>query len=225
MGDWSSYALTDFLMFTPATYFRQYELVNAALWPWQLVLQFTALAAMWIALRTGRGRLDGSLLLLAPAWLASAWWFLHRQYAPINLAADPAAWLFALQAGMLLAASLSGRRPSACRIGRCLPGLMLFVYALVVHPLLGPLMGHGWSSIEVFGVAPDPTALATLAVVLTLDARPALWLAPVPLAWTVFSGLTHLAMDLAYGLVVPAAAMLAIALRIVSARMTRGAAA
>lgn len=122
MGDWSSYALTDFMMFTSATYFRQYELVNAALWPWQLGLQLLALAAIWVALRAGRGgRLDGSLLLLAPAWLVSAWWFLHRQYAPINLAADPVAWLFALQASLLLAAALAGRRSAPCQTGVACP--------------------------------------------------------------------------------------------------------
>ena len=36
MSEWWSYSLSDFLMFSARTYFRQFELLNQALWPLQL---------------------------------------------------------------------------------------------------------------------------------------------------------------------------------------------
>ena len=41
-------------------------------------------------------------------------------------------------------------------------GLALFLYALVLHPLVPKLSGRPIQSAEVFGIAPDPTAIATL---------------------------------------------------------------
>ena len=37
MPEWWTYGLSDFLMFSPRTYYRQIELYNLAIWPAQLV--------------------------------------------------------------------------------------------------------------------------------------------------------------------------------------------
>ena len=37
MSEWWTYSLSDFLMFSPRTYYRLFELYNAAIWPAQLV--------------------------------------------------------------------------------------------------------------------------------------------------------------------------------------------
>ena len=55
-------------------------------------------------------------------------------------------------------------------------GLALFLYALAIHPLIAPLTGRPWTQAEIFGLAPDPTAIATLGILLAAD-RPRL--APV----------------------------------------------
>ena len=36
MSEWWSYSLSDFLMFSPRTYYRLFELYNLALWPWHI---------------------------------------------------------------------------------------------------------------------------------------------------------------------------------------------
>lgn len=222
MGEWASYALADFLMFTPAIYFRQYELVNAALWPWHVMLLLTAAAAMALRFGVGRSTVDWTCLLLAPAWAVTAWWFLYRHYAPINLAAEPFAVLFALQALLLLVAGLRVGDRAPLTAAKALPGLLLFGYALIVHPLLAPLLGRSWASVEVFGMAPDPTALATLGIVLSMRSTSTIWLAVIPIAWCVFSGLTYLAMALPYGLLSPALAITVVALRVLPGRRAHG---
>ena len=51
MAEWWTYSISDFLLFSPRTYYRLFELYNADLWPAQIlaILLGTALlfATMW----------------------------------------------------------------------------------------------------------------------------------------------------------------------------------
>ena len=69
-------------------------------------------------------------------------------------------------------------------------GLLLAAIGVVAYPLLPPLFGRPWTSAEVFGIAPDPTAIATLGVLLMARGRHVLLLLPIPLLWLLLSGLT-----------------------------------
>jgi hypothetical protein len=61
---------------------------------------------------------------------------------------------------------------------------------IVAYPLLPPLFERPWRSAEVFGIAPDPTSIATLGVLLTASGRLAPLLFACPLLWLLLSGLT-----------------------------------
>ena len=37
MSEWWTYTLSDFLLFSPRTYYRLFEIYNAAIWPAQIV--------------------------------------------------------------------------------------------------------------------------------------------------------------------------------------------
>ena len=50
-------------------------------------------------------------------------------------------------------------------------GLGLLLWAVLVHPVLALAMGRPWVQAEVFGLAPDPTAIAVLGVLLGLAVR------------------------------------------------------
>ena len=58
------------------------------------------------------------------------------------------------------------------------------------QPLLAPLQGRGWATSEVFGIAPDPTAIATLGVLLLARGRLLPLLVPIPILWCLLSGMT-----------------------------------
>jgi hypothetical protein len=77
----------------------------------------------------------------------------------------------------------------AARLQRGGVGLVLLALA---YPMLGGLLGRPWTQAEVFGLAPDPTALGTLGVLLWLSARgsAAWWLWPIPWLWCLASGAT-----------------------------------
>ena len=76
-----------------------------------------------------------------------------------------------------------------------------------------------------FGLAPDPTVLATLGVLLLLPPRAARggaarrptthgWLWPLPLLWCGVTGTTLATMHAADALVLPAAALVALVVRL-----------
>lgn len=193
MSEWWTYRLGDFLLFSERVYWRLFELHNAAWWP--LPPLALALGALTIVLAwRPRPWSDRAVALtLALAWLFVAYAFLWQRYAPVNWAARYVAPAFALQAAALVwFGALRGRL--AFRLGpdggRRL-GAALLVYALVVHPLWAPAAGRPLAAAEVFALAPDPTAMATLGLLAMARVRG--WprtLLVVPILWCVVSGLT-----------------------------------
>ena len=162
MSEWWTYSLSDFLLFSPRTYYRLFELYNVALWPAQLLVPVLGAAILLLLRAGGRRRSRIVATILAGCWLWVGWGFLYSRYATINWAAAYFAALFALQAALLLAGAAGGKldfgTPSR---GARRTGLGLFLFALLALPWAGPLLGRGWRQMELFALAPDPTALAT----------------------------------------------------------------
>ena len=137
---------------------------------------------------------DGSLLLLAAVWAFVGWAFLWSRYATINWAIAYVAPAFALQALLMLVSAISGGLAFERRGVAGWAGLALAATGIAAYPLLSLLFGRPWSAAELFGIAPDPTAIATLGLLLAGRARLLAMLVPIPLAWCVLGGLTLLAM-------------------------------
>jgi hypothetical protein len=89
-------------------------------------------------------------------------------------------------------------------------GLVLFLSALVVYPALAPAQGRGWRQAEVFGVAPDPTVVATLGLLLLSESGARWGLLVAPILWCLVSGATLFALDSAEGWVLLPAALLSV---------------
>jgi hypothetical protein len=209
MSEWWTYRPADFLMFAPRTYWRLFELHNQAWWPAQPLLLLAGLG--WIAwrLRAGTAALRTACIGLAVAWAVVACAFLWQRYTPINWAVPWAVAGFGVGA---LALALVGAR-GGLRAATGLPqhvGTALCAWAVAVHPWLAMAAGRDWRQAEVIGLAPDPTAIATLGVLLAT--RPgARWLRSLALVlaglWCVLSAATLWTMNSAQGWV-PAAAVL-----------------
>ncbi|MDH3195550.1 MAG: DUF6064 family protein, partial [Hyphomicrobiales bacterium] len=61
-------------------------------------------------------------------------------------------------------------------------------FAALLYPLWGWLAGHAWPQTPMFGVAPCPTTIFTVGVLLLGPWHAVRWLLVVPALWTVIGG-------------------------------------
>lgn len=220
MDGWSSYSLTDFLLFAPRTYYRLFALHNADLWPLHLAV-LVAGAGLLVLVFADRPAWRGRVIavLLAAAWLFVAWAWLLERYDGINFAGRWFALAFAIEGALIILFGVWGNRlrpaPRAHPAG--MAGAGIFAAALALYPLLGVAFGRGLATAEVFALAPDPTAVGTLGLLL-VPARVPWLLLPIPLAWCAITGLTLWTMEAPDAFVAPIAAILVLALAAWKAR-------
>jgi hypothetical protein len=217
MSEWWTYRPSDFLMFAPRTYWRLFELQNEALWPWHVVCALLALALVLGLLGGGMRALRLGMAGAALAWAFVAWAFLWQRYAPVNWAATWLAWAFTAQSLGLLALSVSGALNPPTGVLRRGVGTGLLLWAVLAHPALAWAFGRPWVQAEVVGIAPDPTVIATLGLLLCADAderglRALLWaLRAMALAACLVSAATLATLGSAQAGVLLAAALVAVA--------------
>ncbi len=219
MPEWWTYTLSDFLLFSPRAYYRLIERHNAALWPAHLATIGLGLVTVGLLLRppAGQGRIVSGVVAVLWAWVG--WAFFWGRYATINWAATYLAWLFWIEALVLLWFGVA-RGGLTYRLRRDAAGVLgtgLLVTSLLVYPLLAPLLGRGWGQAEAFGIVPDPTAAATVGLLLLAAGAPRGILLAAPVLWCAVSAATLLAMGSPDAWVPLAAALLPLA-----ASATRG---
>jgi len=189
MSEWWTYRPSDFLMFSPRTYYRLFELSNGEVWPLQIVTIAAGLAVLFLVWRGAHGRIVASAL--AAAWLFVAWAYHFERYATISTAGPYYATGFAIQA--LLLAWCAARRDSLRFDRQPAParwiGWALLTAGAALYPLLAVILGRPWTQAEIAGIAPDPTAVATVGALLLAKGRVA-WLIALPLLWCAISALT-----------------------------------
>ncbi len=167
MPEWSTYSLEDFLMFSPATYWRMVDQYHRDVWPAQLAGLAIGIASVWL---TAWQRSDAARIravLLAAVWLWVGWAFYLQKYATIHWAAGYFAAGFALQGALfLMLAFATARAADAPSEPRRAAGWTITAVGLVLLPLASVWLGRPWSNVEIFGVSPHATALTSLGLLL-----------------------------------------------------------
>lgn len=204
MSEWWTYSLSDFLMFSARTYYRQFGLMNREWWPLPL-LALGAGTALLACMRRKEGA-RVAFALLGVGWLWSGWAYQLQRYADISTGAPYFAVGFFIQAALL---AWMACKPVA-QVGKT-AGSALVLLALS-WPMLAPLNGRDWWQAEVFGFAPDPTAVATLGALLCWRAPWPLWL--IPLAWCAASSATLHALHAAQAWLPAVLALLALGFKL-----------
>jgi len=191
MPEWWTYRLSDLLLFSARTYYRMFELYHAQIWPFHVIV-LVSIVAILILLRREEVWADQTISgLLAVWWLWVGIAFHLGRYATINWAAKYFAVLFVIQGSLLVWYGFVSRRlrfvvPQSVR-DRMAIGLL--AVAAVVEPIAGRLAGRTWLQVELLGVTPDPTAVATLALLALSTPRPRLLLV-IPVMWCAIGGAT-----------------------------------
>jgi hypothetical protein len=210
MSEWWAYSLQDLLMFSPQTYYRLFERYNADLWPAHLLALVLGASPLILFFRRSDQARPWVMAILAAGWVSVAWSYFWARYASIHLAAPYFALAFVVESLLLAWMGISHSRFIIARASRWRQrtGLGIFLIALVVYPMLGLAMGRNWTQAEVIGLAPDPTALATLGVLLLTGPRTFWVLAPIPILWCLISGATLWAMASPNFFIAPGLALL-----------------
>ncbi len=225
MGEWATYSLDDFVMFSPRAWFSLLAMHNRAWWPLQPAMLLLGAGLVWALQRRLRAALRLALVCVGAGLLFVAGAFHAGPHAGINLAAPVFAYGFAAQGVALIGLALL--RPGlALAPGQGkLPGRVahwLLVVALVLYPALAPLTGRTWLQAEWFALAPDPTMLAALAVVvlatwcsegLRHPGRTCALLLLLPMAWCALAGATAWVLGSPEWWLLPTAALLVCAAR------------
>jgi hypothetical protein len=173
------------LPFSLDQFFEVFAQYNEGVWPMQVVLN--ALALVVIALlfrdRPSGNRVIAAMLSFLWAWTAIAYHFTF--FTDIN----SAAWLFG--AAFLFGALWFGwvgvirsRLRFLLRGGiRGWIGGLLILYALVIYPLIGYLLGHRYPAVPTFGL-PCPTTIFTIGVLFFAAAPLPRSVFAVPVLWS-----------------------------------------
>ena len=193
------------LPFTAEILFSSFETYNLALWPLPILAPVLAVALVLPTLRRVRhgDRGIGALLALAWAWVGVGYFILH--FAAFDFAAPLYGALFVLQALLLAWIGVVRDRLlfrfAGDPLGWC--GLALALAAALAGPLGDGLLGQGWASARVVGLAPGPTAVFTLGMLLLTAGRTPLHLAILPLLWTLVAGATAWILSIPQDLALP----------------------
>ena len=180
---------------------------NYAVWPAQIPAYGLALALLWIAIRGGNGRvatrLTGTTLAAAWAWTGAVF---HAQYfATVDFMAPVYGVLFLLQALLLAwAGIIRGRIAPHLHDGPVSwAGLALIAHAIVGYPAITAVIGDGVANARVVGLAPGPTVVFTLGMLMLARDRTPLHLAAVPVLWSLIAGVTAWVLGVAEEAVLP----------------------
>jgi hypothetical protein len=202
------------LPFTAEILFSSFEQYNRALWPLPILAPTLALALVFLTLRPVRhgDRAIGALVALGWLWVGLGYFLLH--FAALDFSAPIYGAFFVLQALLLIrTAAVRGRlafRFTGDPFGWC--GLFLALAAALAWPLADALLGQGWASARVVGLAPGPTAVFTLGLLLLCAGRTPLHLAVIPLLWTLIAGATAWILSIPQDLALPVAGIGALVL-------------
>lgn len=189
MTEWWSYRPSDFLMFSPRVYFRQIETHNLALWPLQILTLLVGIGLLCLLVRALPNASRIVAVVLAALWLFVGWTYLWSHLSSINWAATYAAYGFVAQAILLLVVQVIPRRTGVSLPGR-LSGGVIMAGAVLVYPGLSVIAGRGLGTSEVFGIMPDPTAIATIGFLTATRHRYDFLLFIIPTLWCAVSSIT-----------------------------------
>ena len=211
--------------FTVEQFLGVFVAYNAAIWPAQIIayiLGIVGVAALLLE-RPLASRLILMILALFWFWNGVGYHFLY--FSTINPAAKAFAGFFILQA-LLLARYAVATRYVSFLIGRDFRSIAAYafiIYAMLIYPILGIRAGHGLLAGPMFGVAPCPTTIFTIGMLMLGRGRWVVRLSIIPFLWSLVGLAAALQLGIPEDLGLPIAGVaLAIFLAAEGFRILRG---
>jgi hypothetical protein len=174
------------LPFTIEQFLEVFERYNQAIWPMQIVAYILAIAVLVLAAKKTRysAPIISSTLAFFWVWMGVVYHLVY--FSTINRAAIFFGILFIVQGLLWLLFGVVRPRLSFQLDANpySITGMLLIAYAMLVYPIIGTLLGHGYPRSPSFGVAPCPTTILTFGVLLLTNARVPRSTLVIPLVWS-----------------------------------------
>ncbi len=201
--------------FSIEQFFEVFARYNLAVWPLQIVAFLAGIVVVLLLWSNSRGGAAMIAVTLSAMWLVNGIGFHWLYFSTINPAARLFAAVFILQAALLAFVAFAGPEVRF-RSGRgpvSVFGLICIAFALVFYPVVGWLFGHRYPAVPMFGIAPCPTTIFTVGVLLQAQWRRVRWLLVIPGLWAGLGGsasfLLGVRQDYALFAILPALVILA----------------
>ncbi|HPP76539.1 MAG TPA: DUF6064 family protein, partial [Armatimonadota bacterium] len=132
-------------------------------------------------------RIISATLGLFWVWMGIIYHIMH--FSSINPIARLFGVLFVLQGILLVAVGCISDRLKFQFTIKPIPiiGALFIAYSMIVYPLIGTLVGHSYPRAPMFGVAPCPTTIFTLGLLLIASIRIPIYIVIIPLLWFVIA--------------------------------------
>lgn len=185
---------------------------NGAVWPVAAIAWVLGVASVVMAVR-GSGGAVAAVLVFAWAWTGAIYHLVF--FTDIDFWSYGFGALFIVQSLLMAWAGLV-RGQLCLRFHRCSAGwagLILAVTGLVVTPVVGLMLDRELAEIAVFGVAPAPTVIVTLGLLLLAQPASPWHLFILPTVWCVIGGAVAIELPIPEDLVLIAAGVVALVAR------------
>lgn len=198
--------------FSIQQFFEVFSAYNVAIWPAQVVayaLGLAAVVSLWLA-PAHAPRFIACVLALMWLWNGVCYHWLA--FSPINPAATVFAVVFVVQSVLLTVIALT-RHGISIQLGRdirSVAGFGFIAFAMLIYPVLGFWAGHGFMAGPMFGVAPCPTTIFTIGLLLLMRGRGIAWLSVIPFLWSLVGLAAALQLGMIEDLALPVAGLVLI---------------
>ena len=207
--------------FTQEQFLNVFAQYNVAVFPLQIVFVILGIAALGLAIKKSQesDRIIFAILGFFWLWMGIVYHILF--FSSINPLAYVFGVLFIVEAVLLLYFGVMKKQVgfSLTQNTYALIGLLFIAYALIIYPLIGTYLGHGYPRLPTFGL-PCPTTIFTFGIFLMADKKFPLLLLVIPLIWSVIGFFAALSLGITEDYMLLVAGVVGTALIIMKNRKT-----
>ena len=175
------------LPFTTDQFLEVFRTYNTAIWPAQIVAYLLGGLAMYLAYKSSARNSRIISLILASFWLWMGALYHLTFFTSINITAYGFGLIFIIQGLLFLGAGVWQDwlkfRFKWDLYG--MTGAVLITYSMLIYPVIGAQLGHGYPNAPMFGVAPCPATIFTFGMLLWTAQKIPWWVLVIPGLWSV----------------------------------------
>ncbi len=171
-------------------FYAMFTTYNEAVWPMPIVMYVLAIVAFVFSLQKKQGINAVVLYILSFFWLWNGIVFSLLYFSRFSPMFYLTALLFIFQALVLFlnGSGLALKPRISFRLRNSLitwVGMIFIIYALIIYPIIGWATGHSYPEGPIFGIAPCPSAIFTVGMLLLVEKKIPKLLLIVPVVWGV----------------------------------------